>query len=260
MSMTILGSQRLDHDSDCSHCDAGKTISFNWDHAKTATRADDKRDLSIFVEPKPLRFGTLFRCKVCGSPWYLSGDDPQMMSNVPRERIPLINQWNERPVVLSDEQVAILRKIGRTPSDVYGNRREFHETPCAIKTRQGEEIQMAIVSMQRHAPFEYWRNCRLATDIAQISPSPFALPLAVRKATSQADEIRMGFAPTLVDLPGGKSIILNWAQNFFQRDGCDTSAIKVSSKEFDMGALPEIYSGPDSVIYFVADDVKGHSD
>ena len=175
------------------------------------------------------------------------------MNFVPRERVGLIQEWNDHPIFIGPEYLAKLEEIGRTPPDLCGNGAQFHETPCGVLTKFGERIDLSIVSVQRHAPFEDWRQYRLASEIETIYPSPYALPLPVRTATSRADEIRMGFAPTVVELPNGQIVILNWTQNFFVREGCDASAIVLSQKRLDMKSSPEIYSPPKNITYFVAD-------
>lgn len=248
MSVEQVGTSRIGSSADCIDCGAGNLLSFNWEYA----RKNGSRNLAAYVNPTPLRWGTLYQCRACNQPWYLV-DDPQFMHFVPRRNLPVIAQWDKEPIILAPEHLAVLRRIGRTPSDQYGNGRQFHETPCAVKTKQGEDIEMAIVSMQRHAPFEEYRNYRLASDIAEVYPSPFALPLDVRAATSRADEIAMGFAPTLVDLPTGESIIFNWTENFYKRAGCDTGAIVVSKTEVNRGDQHEVFQGQNGVVYFVAD-------
>jgi hypothetical protein len=254
MSLLQTSSSRLGHDPDCRICGAGNTISFNWEYAKTTSKPEAKRDLTVFISPQKMRWGTLFQCASCGQPWYLDSD-AQFMNVVLRERIELIQKWNDHAILIGSNNLARLEEIGRTTPDLYGNGAQFHETPCGVMTKSGEKIDLAIVSIQRHAPFEHWRQYRLASEIETIYPSPYALPLPVRVATSRADEIRMGFAPTLVELPNGQVIILNWTQNFFVRDNCNTSAIVISQKKLDMKSLPEIYSPPNNIIYFVADIV-----
>lgn len=245
----LISSQRMDKKPDCRICGAGSTISVNWQYA----------DQAVFAEPKPLRYGTLYRCKACGQPWYLHGE-PAFMSFVPRERLPLIQRWNEQPILLPPEHLSELQRIGRTPPDQYGNGRQFHETPCAVTTLQGEPIEIAVVSMQRHAPFERWRDYRLASEIAQIRPSPYALRLSVRVASSQADEVAMGFAPTFVELPDSEVMALNGTQHFFVQEGCDATDIFLYRRPLKQPGkgkkYPPVYSGTNGIVYFVADDTQ----
>ncbi|MGH8301730.1 MAG: hypothetical protein ACRET5_09730, partial [Steroidobacteraceae bacterium] len=136
-----------------------------------------------------------------------------------------------------------------------GSSRHCQETPCSVTTLDGEQIDLAIVSRQRHAPFEEWRDCRLASEIAAVRPSPHALPLAVRIASSRADEVRMGFSPTVIDLPGGEWLALNGRASFLVWPGCKSSEAVVSSREVDWMQPPPVYREP-KPIYFVADPTE----
>jgi hypothetical protein len=252
MSLLEISSQRLGRGPDCSKCGAGGIISFNWKYASTAPRAEFRKDLTVFVSPEQLRWGTLFRCESCGHPWYLDGEE-RFMNCVPRDRLALIHQWNQQPIVLSSEQIAKLKKIGRTPADIYGNGAQFHLTPCTVVTKSGQQIDVAIVSQQRHAPFEYWRQCRLATEIGHIDPSPHALPLSIRAATAEAKEMRMGFSPTVAKTPDGETIIFNGPQNFFVKEGCSAGKVVLSKKRINWNKMPHVYPEPKNIEYFVAD-------
>ena len=123
----------------CLRCGAGSTISFNWDYAvESARTAKPFRDLSVFAPAQTLRQGGLFRCTFCGQSWYLVEGRQKMMHAVVPERAALIQRWGERPILLSPELKARLASIGRTPPDLYGNGSEYHETPCSVKTANGE--------------------------------------------------------------------------------------------------------------------------
>ena len=181
------------------------------------------------------------------------------MNFVPRDRLSIIRDWNEQQIILSPAHLKELERIGRTPPDIYGNGSRFHETPCGVVTKSGERIDLSVISRQNHAPFEEQRQYRLASEIDDIYASPYALPLAVRIATSKADEIRMGLAPTLIEQPDGQLILLNWRQNFFVREGCKASDVVLAERQLDMNAPPEIYSSQKNITYFVADwEVEGN--
>lgn len=253
MQLREVSTSRLDRIPDCERCGAGSTTSFNWQYAKTRVSPDSKHDLSVFVERKALRYGVLYRCQACGQTWYLFGD-PELMNFVPADRLPLIERWNERPVILPAWFAAQLRAIGSTPPDIYGNGGRYQDTPCAVTTVDGDRIDIAVISIQRHAPFEESRTCRLATEIETLSASPHALPLDVRIASSQAQEVSMGFAPTLVETADGELVVLNWRQSFFVWRDCKASDVVISHRPFDWENLPPVYGGTQNVVHFVADD------
>jgi hypothetical protein len=253
--MLPISTSRLVPKPDCTVCSAGALLSFNYRYARTTTRAADRRDLSIFVAPEPLRWGTLYQCKACANPWYLDGD-AKYMHFVPRERVALIQAWNERPIDLSPAHLAAIEAIGRTPADLYGNGSQYREYPCSVVTTAGERIELAVVCLQRHPPFEPHRTYRLATEIAEIHPSPYALPRAVREATARAPEMRMGFSPTLVKLPDGTRLVINGVQNFFQREGFRAADVMLARGGVDLAQPFSIDDEPKGIVHFVADEVR----
>lgn len=244
----------------CELCLAGRLMSFNWARANDhGPRGDLKPGgftspgRSAFDVSQPLRHGTLYRCKACGRSWYLDGDT-DMMSLVPEDRVSLILAWNQHAIFLSKGISAKLDAIGRTPPDKYGNGREYREIPCGVITTSGEHVDLAIVSFQSHAPFEPWRHCRLGSEISDVYPSPYALPLPVRIATSEADETRMGLAPTVIEMPNDRLFILNWRPNFLVKDGLRAGDARVSRRRLGSGETPEIVSAPTKeVVYFIVD-------
>lgn len=235
----------------CQSCGAGGVYSFGWEQAQSSPYPQMRRDVSVFVRPRELRHGTLYECVSCHQPWYLYGDPP-VMNIVPRRRLELIERWNERPIILQQAHIDQLLAIGATPPYQFGISRQYQETPCSVTTADGERMDLAVVSVQRHAPFEEWRDYRLGSEIAAVRPSPHALPLAVRMASSRADEVRMGFSPTVIDLPGGEWLALKGRASFLVWPRCKSSEVVVSSRKVDWLHPPPVYDEPKAV-YFAAD-------
>lgn len=240
--------------ADCDACQAGSVISFNWEHARSEKQIGDRStavDISAFKVDRRLRAGVLFCCDRCGSHWYLDPDG-LMMNSVKAERVPLLLRWSEHRLTLNDDLENVLRQIGRTPSDIYGNGASFESYPCAVHTHSGDFIPTAIVSKQRHAPFEDWREYRLGSEIASIKPSDNALSLEVRTATSRADEISMGFAPTILETEDGQKLTANWTTNFLKMDGIDPSTVRMSTDQSYFSDRPPMIDSPKPV-YFIVD-------
>lgn len=240
----------------CDYCAAGGLLNFRWHESMENPKI--RHSLGTFEPVQKLRWGRLFKCKACNQPWYL--DEYGLMNSVLRDRLSLIYEWNAHAIFLLPKHICELEHIGRTPPDSYGNGSQFHETPCGVVTKSGEQIDLAIISRQKHAPFEGYRQYRLASEVDEIYMSPYALPLPVRIATAMADEIHMGFSPTLIELPGGELVVLNWRQNFFVREGYKASEVILAEHKHGIKAPPEIYSLSKNVIYFVADlEVEGET-
>lgn len=238
----------------CQSCGAGEIYSFSWEQAQSGPYPQMRRDVSVFVRPRQLRHGALYECASCGQRWYLYGQ-PAIMNIVPRQRLELIERWNAQPITLQQEHLDQLLAIGQTPPYPYGISRQCQETPCSVTTSDGEQIDLAIVSLQRHAPFEESRNYRLGSEIATVRPSPHALPLAVRIASSRADEVRMGFSPTVIDLPDSGLLALNGRASFLLWPGCNSPEVVVSSRKVDWSSPPAVYREPKAVC-FVADSTE----
>ena len=207
-----------------------------------------KPSLKLFQK---LRYGSLHICIECEGLWY-HDPDREWSQRAPKNRLDLILAWNEREVRLSRNNILILESIGQTHADSYGNGSQYKEFPCRVITNSGEQTDLAIVSFQKHPPYEKNRNYRLASEISQAMESPCALPLDVRHASTQAEELRMGFSPLVIE-SNGRGYTLNGTTNFFSKRDMETKHITVSKKKLSLHELPPIASEPTNITYFVAD-------
>lgn len=205
-------------------------------------------------ELKPLRYGSIHRCTKCASLWF-HDPDRNWMQRTPKDRLDLILAWNEREVRMSRNNIFILKNIGQTHADIYGNGNQYEEFPCRVITNKGEQTNLAIISFQKHPPFEENRTYRLASEIIQVMESPCALPLDVRHASTQAQELRMGFSPLIIESTG-QCYTLNGTTNFFSKRDVETKEITVSKKKVSLHELPPIASEPANITYFVADPTE----
>ena len=214
----------------------------------------DSSELKSAVEylevMQPLRRGTLYRCRICGQPWHLNANG-RWMSIVPEDRLPLIRAWDSAPIKLPDAVTTKLEEIGSTLADQYFGG-EFVETPCGVVLHTGDRIDLAIVSIQQDAPVEEWRDYRLGSEIADVYPSPFALPLEVRRASAEANERAMGFAPSLIVMPDGQRFTLNGPTHFLTEPGYRAPEARICAEDIGFSELPPIASQQDA-IHFVAD-------
>jgi hypothetical protein len=206
---------------------------------------------------KALRRGTLFRCRECDAVWHLDGY-AEWMTSVSSERLPLVLDWNREPIVLSPATCDVIERIGPTPPDLYGNGKEQRVTPCAVTTRSGQRYGRAMICVQRDAPVQDFMRFRLGSEIAEIYESPFALPRAVREASSRAHEMRMGFYPTLIETLDGKRFVLNGMTSFMATEGYAASdARAVDGSYFSEDPAPSVVETPNDVIWFIVDGDPG---
>jgi hypothetical protein len=250
---TILGTSRLGVEPRCHACGAGARVSFNWRCANELSSQENLSLISSFAYWKELRRGVLYRCKVCDEVWHLDGNAEEL-THVQPERLSLVLDWNREPIPLLPSISDALERIGPTPPDLYGNGKERRVTPCKVISRSGESFEMAMVCFQQDAPVQDHMHFRLGSEIAKITESPFALPLSVREASSRAEEMRMGFSPTLIEMLDGKRFVLNGMTSFMAMHGYSASDARVvNSSYFSEHPAPSFVEPPTQVTFFIVD-------
>ena len=255
-AFTILGTSRLAGEANCSSCGAGATLSFSWVFAQERRRPEDAERLASIIKWQSLRRGWLYRCHACHEVWHLDGGG-QTMTHVNSAKLPIVFEWDREPIRLADELEARLEQIGPTPPDVYGNGNDKRVTPCKVSTITGEQVDPAIVCVQLDAPVQDHMHFRLGREIADIQDSEFTLPLEVRLASSRAEEMRMGFSPSLIEMPDGKRYVLNGRTSFMAEPGYSASDAQVAEGSFfDEDPIPAFLRSPD-VTFFIVDGEPG---
>jgi hypothetical protein len=255
-AFTTVGTSRLGVDPSCTACGAGEVVSFNWAFAHERRSLEDMERIAPLVRWKSLRRGELYRCDVCDEFWHLDGSG-QTMTHVSSTRLTLILAWDREPIKLADDLDARLEQIGPTPPDVYGNCSDRRVTPCKVVTTAGEKVDPAMICFQLDAPVQDYMHFRLGSEVAGIEVSQLALPLDVRLASSRAEEMRMGFSPSLIVMPDGKKYVLNGMTSFMSESGQNASDARVfEGSFFTEDPAPPFLRSPD-ITYFVVDGDPG---
>jgi hypothetical protein len=217
----------------CLTCTSNRYVSFNW---KYATEGKDKKMAmfaSHFQLARPLKFGYLYECPSSHRRWFLD-DDGANMYFVPAEKAELVERWDKEPLRLSTHQIQILSDIGGTEADKYGNGKGEIKIPCAIQDALGKLHDPTLIVITKMPPIQEWRRqIMLGGPDVSIQPSDFALPLSVRLATLNADELRMGFAPTLVRSSDDQRFLLNWSTQVFSYRHLKGQDISLPEESFD---------------------------
>lgn len=256
-SFVALGTSRLGVAPRCQACGAGASVSFNWHYSNQRRSPEDVSRIGLFVDWQVLRRGKLGACSVCGDMWHLD-DSAEWMTHVPSERLSLVLEWDAETISLPPTILAAVQRIGPTPPDLYGNGRERRVTPCQVMTQSGEKVDRAMICVQRDAPVQGHLRFRLGSDIAELNESPFALPRIVREASGRAHEIRMGFYPTLIEMPDGRRFVMNGMTSFMAEDGYVASDARVvDGSYFSEHPTPSFVKPATDVTYFIVDGDPG---
>jgi len=258
--MNVISTQSLaeQHGPKCRVCDDPPHIAFNWQYAQQNTNHNLHVLASHLKQVKVLKFGQLFACRLCGSQWVLD-DGLQTATRVPSERLNILQAWNEQRLVIPSEQLRALDAIGGTAPNFWMGRSGVIQIPCAITLLTGERIDPALVWITKRPPIDMFTSrLMLFQPVDKVEPSPFALPLNVRRVTVTAPEISMGFSPTRVEALDGRPFVLHWATSLFDRDGVKGSEIRLSAKGCTRGdPAPVAEADSTYATYVVADWFEG---
>jgi hypothetical protein len=204
--------------------------------------------LSQFIEIQPIvawKFGHLYQCSRCSCYWFLP-EHKQYIARIHDNLLPLAHHWNQTPLTLNSLLLSALTKIG----GVEGSK-DCIAIPCAVKNVSGEYHDKAIVLISKQPPY-FWYNPQIvhwADELVAINPSPFALPIDVRRASSQKREISMGFAPVGVVDNKGTEYTLPCESRFFDSNNVKGEEVSLSGREkkWKKTVLPS----PAKAFYFV---------
>ncbi len=238
----------------CPNCDGTKYITFSW--RETLKQGNKFNKYAKYIFPiKQLKYGTLYKCNDCNINWWLDVKS-KLMYLITQDRLAILEKWNVKRYPLSLEKLTKLFKIKKTPSGIYGNRSVFTIFPCSIVTKNNIYCEKSIIKITNLPPlFENPNFVLFADEIQNITPSPYSLPINVRKASSTAQEVRMGFSPIVVQSNKGKKFILNGVSDFFDYRGIKGKDIKLLDTPYHFQeSIAEYYlNNETNVYYFYAD-------
>ncbi len=193
----------------------------------------DSIDGSLLVEHPELwrveawKFGELYRCSNCGRHWFLH-EHRRKISRIHDTLLSLAQHWNRSRLVLNTSQLSVLASIGGVV-DYY---KDYVAIPCSARNVSGQQHHKAIVLVARQPP-HFWYEPQMvhwADELISVVPSPFALPLEVRRASREKREESMGFAPVGIVDKQGKEYTLGWYGEFFDKQGIRGEEIRLSGR------------------------------
>lgn len=176
---------------------------------------------------EPLKFGQLYQCSKCLQSWYLD-ERKQWLRRVDGDFLPLVHHWNRNRFILPDAMLGALAKIGGVGD--FLNR--SISIPCQVRNATGQQHQKAVVLISNQPPLNGTDPGKIhwAEEIIAVAPSPFALPLDVRRASLAKEEESMGFAPVNVVDDNGAEYTLAQESCFFDHNGVKGKRIKLSAR------------------------------
>lgn len=174
------------------------------------------------------KFGHHYQCSKCNNSWFLN--EHNVIKRIPANLLLLAYKWNQTPLTLNSSILDSLVKIGGTVN--YGN--DCITIPCSIRNISGAQHEKAVILVSKQPPYSSWHDPLIIhwpNEIDTVTPSPFSLPLDVRKASSEKREVSMGFAPVGIVDKQGKEYTLPYKSDFFDIDGVKGNELSLSGRE-----------------------------
>lgn len=197
-----------------------------------------------FVEP--LKFGHLYQCEKCKQFWFLH-EHRQMMSRVYPEYMPLVRYWNQNKLKVNESILKILYDIGGVPDYYKG----YISIPCSVRNAAGNTHDKALIMISKQPPYSLpeLQKIHWAEEIDAVSPSPFALPIDVRRISAEKREEAMGFAPVGVMDGEGTEYTLGSESQFFDHNGIKGEEIHLSGRQKKWKNV--VWQEPVQAVFFV---------
>lgn len=212
---------------ECDACGAVCLV-FDVSFARSGQRPELGQLLEALVFVQTLKFGELFRCMACQRSWFFEKSSGRL-ERVPLGAEALVLRWNNEALQPNAVHLERIRQIGATEAGLYGHDRGFYRFPCAVRLRTGEEVDPALLIVTRHPPIStLYAPALLYSDVDELTCSEFALPPAVRVATTRAEEIHMGYAPTAIVTASGEHMVLNWSSDILRKPGVVSCEVELA--------------------------------
>jgi len=205
-------------DVGCGQCNPDEKVKGSWMIGPWYEKY--KKYFAPLSEVKKLKLGRLFSCKHCNALWLLT-EDSLHLKYIPYENIDLFNEWSNKELRFSEQILSKLKEIGAQPVDLYGNGLETVCFPCSARCQKGEVLEYCVIVFTMTPPvFDYpkYENFVWANEIIDVWPSEYVLPRELRIEASRAEEVRMGYMPSVISDPEGYGHIINGHPCFIKID------------------------------------------
>ena len=207
--------ENVDWDRACDACQAPRGINRSHFAAQDPLKEPNARAAQSLERVGALRSGHLWRCRVCGRPWY----DPEngLCTSVERSWVPILKRWDAHPLAATSAQALSLRVIRAVR---WSSKAAQLRIPCRV--RRGQSWYAPALVILQNEPLLMWRSPAPDVfgldEVDDIAQTEFALPHELRKRGVDAPEKAMGYAPH--SAYWGKTLVpLNGLVEFWGVDG-----------------------------------------
>jgi hypothetical protein len=211
-------------ESFCPYCEKnpseGRTAAFDWGLVASGEFPRFAQYASALTHMCELRLGSLWTCRYCDYRFWLD-DQKKIMAGIPPKNRASFERWSRTPPVLTPKNYALLEAL--QPLETHKGCRDV---PASVRFNGYSQFSTALIRIEANPQILFWieENIRIAPDIVEIAPSPYALPYSVREATHSTRSIEYPdgfceFEQSAIQSPAGRVFLVDGLENFFAYRG-----------------------------------------
>lgn len=180
----------------------------------------------------------IYKCARCGIQFFKNGN---IFNRIMPGQLDLLKKWITSELKIEKSLSGKLAQIGFS-----NNWNSEKVAPCMVTSKTGELIDFTVIKVSSNPPlgadYESYKSILFIDQISDIESSKYGLSQEIRKATETAEEMRIGFYPTILISPTNKKIVLNGFELFFDQEGIKGSELKLANEPWDYRVDNYLYS------------------
>jgi len=220
--MKILNLFRKKKKIGCPACYDKKIIGFGIDLLKT--KFDSKIELYDKIGDIQI-----FKCSKCNSEFY---KENQTFQKILKGQIDFLKEYFKNEQKISSELKSQIDLIGETKDWNMNNL-----VPAKIELKNGEIYDFVTIRISNKPPigyyFEHFEKIIFIDEIKSINSSEFGISQEIRAKAKNAEEMRMGFYPTVLKTKNGTKVVINGQALFFKNGEIKGSDLTLSNEFWD---------------------------
>jgi hypothetical protein len=206
----------------CPVCFESSTVGFGTDYleSKFDSRIEQTDKIGNIL---------IYKCMLCQSEFY---KEDEMFQRFAKGQINTLKEFFNLALELNEEQKEALEEVGLT-DDWKMNK----QAPVKIILKNGEIFDFVTIQVSSNPPigyfYDHFEKIIYINNIESIENSEFGISKEIRERTKDAEEMRMGFYPTVLKSRSGDKVVVNGQALFFKNGDIKGSDLVLANESWN---------------------------
>ncbi len=170
-----------------------------------------------------------YQCSICKSIFY---KEVEMFQRFANGQIEILKEFDSHNLELNEKLKIELNSIGLS-DDLHMNK----TAPVKVLLKNGKTIDFATIRISKKPPigyyFDHFKEVIFIDKVEAIEKSEFGLSKKIREKAKNAEEMRMGFYPTVLGASNGEKVVINGKPLFFRNGKIKRADLKLENESWD---------------------------